>query len=96
MVEKDRNDPNYSMTLSSSCIEFIFSLLETDPSKRISAQDALKHRWFLKLNQKTKPKHKLKKFRENNQIPSLKTILECSEISEREFSRFGSSFLPNS
>jgi serine/threonine protein kinase len=50
MVEKDRKDPNYSMILSSSCIELIFALLEINPEKRISASDALKHRWFLKIN----------------------------------------------
>ena len=90
MVQQKKRDPSSEQAVSVSCIDFLQRLIEVDPAQRITAVEGLKHHWFVKLIIKNQNKKKLKKFREMNGIPSLRTILECSELSEREISKLGS------
>ncbi|KAL4500629.1 hypothetical protein ABPG72_003053 [Tetrahymena utriculariae] len=84
MFNEKKKDPSSHQHLSVSGIDFLLKLLQKDPDKRPTAAMALNHHWFINFTNKPTENKKLQKFRESHQMTSLKTILECSELSEKE------------
>ena len=84
MKNEKKKDPGSKHFLSVSGIDLLFRLLEKDPDKRLNAKNALNHHWFINFTNKPQENRKLQKFREQNGMDSLRTILECSEFSEKE------------
>jgi serine/threonine protein kinase len=62
----------------------LIKFLEEDPQKRITAKDALNHHWFINFTSRSIENKKTKKLKQDDKMSSLLTILECSEISEKD------------
>ncbi|KRX10431.1 Protein kinase-like domain [Pseudocohnilembus persalinus] len=84
LKQDKKNDYRSNSNLSLSGIDFLFKALDPDPVKRISSRQALSHHWFINFTSKSQDSQKLQRYMELNGIASLRTILECSEMSERE------------
>jgi serine/threonine protein kinase len=69
--------------------------LEENPEKRIQAKEAINHHWFVNFTTKPSENSKLKKFKAANDMSSLLTILESSEISERDIDNQGGQTIKN-
>ncbi|CAD8096075.1 unnamed protein product [Paramecium sonneborni] len=78
---RDSDFPN----LYSACqLDLIKKMIDNDPERRISVNDAIKHAWFIN----TKDKLKSKKIQSmNRNLPSLRTIIEMVEQSEQDIRR---------
>ncbi|EAR90933.1 Serine/Threonine kinase domain protein (macronuclear) [Tetrahymena thermophila SB210] len=70
--------------LSASGIDFLMRLLDVNPETRLQASQALTHHWFINFTTKPTDSKKIAEFRQSKKMQSLITILECSEMSERE------------
>ena len=84
MQAAKRKNPSTQTALSASGIDIILRLLEIDPEKRPNAKEAFNHHWFINFTKQQTHNLKLQKFKEANGMVSLRTIIECSEISEKE------------
>ncbi|CAK87779.1 unnamed protein product (macronuclear) [Paramecium tetraurelia] len=76
-------DSDFPYLFSACQLDLIMQMTESDPSKRIQVQDALKHAWFIN----TKDKIKTQKQNFNRDLPSLKTIIEMVEQSDYDIKR---------
>ncbi|CAD8147906.1 unnamed protein product [Paramecium pentaurelia] len=74
---------DYPYLFSACQLELIKQMTEKDPNKRITVQDAIKHAWFIN----TKDKVKMQKQNFNKHLPSLKTIIEMVEQSDKDIKR---------
>lgn len=70
--------------LSASGIDFLMRLLDVNPETRLQVNQALTHHWFINFTTKPTDNKKLAEFKQSKKMQSLLTILECSEISERD------------
>ena len=52
LMEKNRIDRFDSENISKECIEFLKMMLENNPKKRLTSDEALAHRIFAKKNEK--------------------------------------------
>lgn len=56
MLDKKKKNPDAVNYLSFSCLDFVISCLHEDPEKRLTANDALNHAWFVNYNKHTQIK----------------------------------------
>ncbi|KRX07192.1 Protein kinase-like domain [Pseudocohnilembus persalinus] len=83
-IEKKKN-PNQKTPLSATGIDFFLNLLSENPKDRLSAAQAINHAWF--INFTSKQGNKKKKYNHNflEGTFSLRTIIESSEMSEKQY-----------
>ena len=85
-TEKKKN-PSSKQALSASGIDFFLKLLDKDPNNRPTASQGMNHSWFINFTSKQgKNKNKAQRSTLPSEFDnfSLRTIIESSEISERE------------
>ena len=80
-IYEEQYDKNRLVNKSKECIDLIDKLLEKDPDKRISAEEALSHKWFEKNKIKEKETDINPKIIEEL-INNLKIYKKSSEIKE--------------